>query len=344
MTQAVQTARATVRLAGADGTVVRFLAPATVVLIVIVFATLAPGYLAPGNLLSVASASAILFMAATAMTIVVRAGGIDLSVGVAIDLAALASASLISQGYVAWFALLGGLAFGLLVGVANAFLIVALRIRAFLATLSVWFIGTSVQQLLTDGGAPIALLRQRTPDAFAALGNASVAGITVPVLAAVLIGVGAWLLLDRTRWGRVLTAGGEQPTATRIAGRRTSASLASAYLLAALIAAFAGVVLASRSYGYSPAGGQLYVLDAIGAVFIGATLSRTGRPTVLGTAIGVLIFGLLNNGMVLVGLSFYWQGLLRGAVLLLLLLAAATLRRESLVPSLRFALRRGVRA
>lgn len=157
----------------------------------------------------------------------------------------------------------------------------------------------------------------------------------VPVVITVLLAVAVWLLLDRTRWGRVLTAAGEQPTATRIAGRRTGLVLASASVVAAAIAAVGGVVLASRSYGFSPAGGQPYVLDAIGAVFIGATLSRLGRPNVLGTAVGVLIFGLLTNGMVLIGLSFYWQGLMRGLVLLVLLLATAALRRESIAPALR---------
>ncbi|OOB91971.1 ABC transporter permease [Rathayibacter sp. VKM Ac-2630] len=314
---------------------VRVLAPGTVALILLVFGTLAPGYFAAGNLLSVLSAGAILLIAATAMTVVVRTGGIDLSIGVAIDLAALGAAGLIADGYVGWFAVSIGLAFGALAGLVNAVLIVVLRIRAFLATLSVWFIGTSVEQLLTGGGAPVYLRRTGTPDDFAAIGNATLGGVPVPVVVAVLLGVAVWLLLDRTRWGRVLTATGEQPTATRIAGRRTSLVLASAYVVAALIAGVGGVVLASRSYGFSPAGGQPYVLDAIGAVFIGATLSRLGRPNILGTAVGVLIFGLLNNGMVLIGLSFYWQGLLRGVVLLALLLATAALRRESIAPALR---------
>ncbi|MCJ1703842.1 ABC transporter permease [Rathayibacter sp. VKM Ac-2926] len=314
---------------------VRLLAPAAVVLLLAVFGASVPGYFAPTNLLNVASAGALLLIAACAMTLVVRAGGIDLSIGIAIDLAALGATALIADGYVTWFAVLIGLGFGTLAGVVNAVLVIVLRIRAFLATLSVWFIGTSAQQLLTGGGAPIYLRRQATPDAFAAWGNATVLGIGVPVLLAIGVAVAVWLLLDRTRWGRVLTAAGEQPGATRIAGRRVGLSLASAFVVAALIGALAGIALASRSYGYSPASGQLYVLDAIGAVFIGATLSAHGRPNVLGTVLGVLIFGLINNGLVLLGVSFYWQGLVRGSVLLLLLLATALLRRESIAPPLR---------
>ena len=245
---------------------VRLLAPAAVVLLLAVFGASVPGYFASANLLNVASASALLLMAACAMTLVVRAGGIDLSIGIAIDLAALGATALIADGYVTWFAVLIGLGSGMLAGVVNAVLVIVLRIRAFLATLSVWFIGTSAQQLLTGGGAPIYLRRQETPDAFAAWGNATVLGIGTPVLLAIAVAVAVWLLLDRTRWGRVLTAAGEQPGATRIAGRRVGISLASAFVVAALIGALAGIALASRSYGYSPASGQLYVLDAIGAV------------------------------------------------------------------------------
>ncbi|NKX51687.1 hypothetical protein HER39_14170, partial [Arthrobacter deserti] len=101
-----------------------------------------------------------------------------------------------------------------------------------------------------------------------------------------------------------------------------------AYLLAAGVAALAGVVLASRTYAFIPASGQLYVMDAIGAVFIGATLSKYGRVSVPGTLVGVLIFALLANGMNLAGLSFFWQGLARGLALLLVLLLGVLLARR----------------
>lgn len=306
----------------------RLLAPVALAVILIFFAILSPRFLTSENLLSVLNQNALLLLAAIAMTVVVRAGGIDLSIGVAIDIAALTVASLLADGYVLWYALLFGLLAGASVGALNAFLIVILGIRPFLATLSVWFIGAGVQQVATGGGSPIYLSGPRTPPGFAQIGAGNVLGIAIPVLIALVVLGLVWVILERSRWGRVLTAAGAQPTATRIAGRLTRTAIISAYIFAALIAAIAGIVLASRSSGFVPASGQLYVLDSIGAVFIGATLSRFGRPNLLGTLVGVLIFALLTNGMNLIGLSFHWQGLARGGILLLILLLGVLLSRD----------------
>jgi ribose transport system permease protein len=306
----------------------RLIAPLVLASIMLAFTLLTPTFLAADNLLGVLNQSAILALVASGMTVVVRAGGIDLSIGVALDLAALAAAAAIADHYVPWVAVAAGLVFGLSTGLVNALLIVALRIPPFLATLSVWFIGTSVQQLLTGGGAPVYLVRSQVPEGFALWGNGQLLGIPLPVVAAALTAVTIYLALERTRWGRELTVSGEQPNAARISGKRVPALSVSAYVLAAGIAALAGVVLASRTYGFIPASGQLYVMDAIGAVFIGATLSKYGRVSVPGTLVGVLIFALLANGMNLAGLSFFWQGLARGVALLLVLLLGVLLNRR----------------
>jgi len=307
----------------------QLVAPLALAAILFVFTLLSDQFLRADNLAAVLNQSALLALAAVAMTLVVRAGGIDLSLGVAIDLSALAAAALIADGYYAWVAIAAGLGFGALVGLVNALLIVGLRIPPFLATLSVWFVGTSVQQLLTGGGAPIYLSGPRVPEEFAFLGGSGlVAGIPVAIAAALAVALLGWALLEATRFGRALTAAGEQPRAAAIAGRRVPALTVSAYVTASLLAAIAGVLLAARTNGFVPASGQLYVLDAIGAVFIGATLSRIGRPSVPGTLVGVLIFALLANGMNLIGLSFFWQGLGRGVALLLILLAGVVLARD----------------
>lgn len=306
----------------------RLIAPVALAAILLGFGMLSPAFLTAGNLAGVLGQMAILALVAIGMTIVVRAGGIDLSIGVAVDLAALGSAALIADGYRAWVAIAVGLAFGLVVGAVNAALIVGLRIPPFLATLSVWFIGTSVQQLLTGGGAPIYLSKPRVPIEFALLGRGyllDVDGVIISALVAALL-IGA--LLGATRWGRGVTVTGEQPTAARISGLRINRLTVSAYLLCSLVAGFAGVILASRTNSFVPGSGQAYLMDAIGAVFIGATLSRFSRVSVPGTLVGVLIFALLSNGMNLVGLSFFWQGLGRGVVLLAILLLGVLLSRN----------------
>ncbi|QTG82112.1 ABC transporter permease [Arthrobacter crystallopoietes] len=307
----------------------RLIAPVALAGILLTFSLLSPNFLVPGNLLSVLSQMAILALVAVGLTVVVRAGGIDLSIGVALDLAALGAAALIADGYRAWVAIAVGLFFGLLVGAVNAALIVGLKIPPFLATLSVWFIGTSVQQLLTGGGAPIYLSTPRVPIEFALLGRGYVLDLDGVVLTVAIVAVVVAVLLGLTRWGRAVTLAGEQPTAARISGLRVNRLSVSAYLLCSLVAAFAGVILAARTNGFVPGSGQAYLMDAIGAVFIGATLSRFGRVSVPGTLVGVLIFGLLSNGMNLIGLSFFWQGLGRGIVLLAILLLGVLLARNS---------------
>lgn len=307
----------------------RLIAPGVLALILLTFSLLSPAFLTVGNLVGILGQVALLALVAVGLTVVVRAGGIDLSIGVALDLGALASAWLISDGYRAWVAVAGGLLFALVVGLVNAVLIVLLRIPAFLATLSIWFVGTSVQQLLTSGGAPIYLSAPRVPEGFAVIGRGYFLDIDAAVINTVVVALGIAVLMSLTRYGRELTLTGEQPRAARISGLRTTPLLASAYLLCAVVAGFAGVILASRTNGFVPGSGQAYLMDAIGAVFIGATLSRHGRVSVPGTLVGVLIFALLNNGMNLVGLSFFYQDLGRGLVMLVILLLAAALDGRS---------------
>lgn len=309
----------------------RLLAPTLLLVLVVTFGMLSPNFLTVNNLVGVVNQYALLLLAAIAMTVIVRAGGIDLSVGVAIDLAALTTAFMLYDGFVAWFSIIFGILTGVLVGGVNAFLVVGLKIRPFMATLSIWFIGAGVQLVATDGGSPIYLSKSRTPEDFQYLSQGSVFGLAFPLLTAIAVLIVVWVLLERSSWGRVGTLAGDQPRATRIAGRRSSTALAGAWVIAGVIAAVAGILLAARSQGFVVNGGQAYLLDAIGAVFIGATLSRTGRPTLAGTAIGVLIFGIMANGMNLIGLSFHWQGLARGAVLLVILLLAAQLSRGQLL-------------
>lgn len=308
----------------------RLLTPIALAAVLLVFGSMSPVFLTPDNLLGVLAQLTVLGIVATGLTIAVRAGGIDLSIGVALDLSALAAAALIYDGYRAWVAIVGGLLFGLIVGLVNAALIFLLRIPPFLATLSVWFIGTSVQQILTGGGAPIYLSSRPIPEGFALLGHGwflDVVDGTILLLVLVALGVG--LVLGATRWGRAVTMAGEQPSAASIGGLRVRGLGASAYILCSLVAAFAGVVLASRTTSFVPGSGQSYLMDAIGAVFIGATLSKFGRATVPGTLVGVLLFALLSNGMNLIGLSFFWQGLGRGVVLLAILVLGVVLTRRA---------------
>lgn len=274
----------------------------------VLFAWLAPAFLSGANLLSVlVNNFALLAIVAIAMTFAVSAGGIDLSVGTAIDFASFAFVSLVLAGQPIPIAALGGLVGGVVVGLFNAGLIAGIGISPFLATLGTLFVGRSVQQLLTNGGNPVYLPPTGVPDAFRFLGHGTIVGIPVPLVVAALVVAGAWLVLSRTRFGRVVLASGIQASVVRYSGIALRRYTAATYILVSGIAAIVGLILTSTVTVYIPSSGNAFLLNAIGATFIGTTLSPHGRPNIPGTVLGVLLLSIVANGLLLSGLNFYWQ-------------------------------------
>lgn len=273
-----------------------------------IFASLAPAFLSGANLLSVlVNNFALLAIVAIAMTFAVSAGGIDLSVGTAIDFASFAFVSLVLAGQPIALAALGGLAGGALVGVFNAVLISGIGISPFLATLGTLFVGRSVQQLLTNGGNPVYLPPAGVPEAFRFLGHGAIISIPVPLVLAAVVIAGAWIVLSRTRFGRVIMATGIQASVVRYSGIPLSRYTAATYILLSAIAAVVGLILTSTVTVYIPSSGNAFLLNAIGATFIGTTLDPNGRPNIPGTVLGVLLLSIVANGLLLSGLNFYWQ-------------------------------------
>ncbi|MCV9965988.1 ABC transporter permease [Pararhizobium sp. BT-229] len=298
---------------------------ALVLALVAVFAAFSfatPTFLTLANLQSIlVNNFTLLAIVAIAMTFAVSVGGIDLSVGTAVDFASFAFVSLVLSGQPVAVAALAGLGAGAAVGAFNAILISGIGISPFLATLGTLFIGRSIQQLLTNGGNPVYLPPSGVPEAFRFIGRGAIAGIPVPLLIAAAIIAGATLILTRARFGRVALAIGIQPSVVRYSGIAARAHVAVAFILVGLIAAVAGLILSATVTVYIPSSGNAFLLNAIGATFIGTTLSRLGRPNIPGTVLGVLLLGIVANGLLLTGLNFYWQqvgtGLLIFAVLAL---------------------------
>lgn len=299
---------ATVALSSFSRGVARYALVAALATVFALFAALAPGFLSGANLLSVlVNNFALLAIVAIAMTFAVSVGGIDLSVGTAIDFASFAFVSLVLAGQPVALAALGGLAGGALVGLFNAVLIAGIGISPFLATLGTLFVGRSVQQLLTNGGNPVYLPPAGVPEAFRFLGHGTLAGIPVPLAVTALVVAGAWLVLSRSRFGRVALATGIQASVVRYSGLRLPRIAAATYILVSTIAAVVGLILTSTVTVYIPSSGNAFLLNAIGATFIGTTYDRHGRPNVPGTVLGVLLLGIVANGLLLSGLNFYWQ-------------------------------------
>ncbi|PRA30800.1 ABC transporter permease [Pseudomonas poae] len=292
--------------------------PLVFVLIVVVFAVQAPGFLSSGNLKSlVLNNFVLLAIVAIGMTYAVAAGGIDLSVGTALDFASFSFVVLLNGGHGWAFAATGALVAALLVGVLNAGLIAGLRISPFLATLGTLFIGTSAQQLLSDGGQPIYITQGLKPD---------LTGLT-PLLIVVGLALFYGLALARGRLGRELLAQGTQPLLAYYSGLSVRRVVSVVALATALACGVAGVLLSSTVSAYVPLSGNAFLLNAIGAVFIGTTLSRQGRANIPGTLLGVLFINVIANGLLLIGWNFYWQQVATGVLIFAVLAFSFASRR-----------------
>ncbi|WP_349961851.1 ABC transporter permease [Rhizobium sp. ZPR3] len=293
------------------------------------FSLITPTFLTLANLQSIlVNNFTLLAIVSIAMTFAVASGGIDLSVGTAMDFASFAFVSLVLAGQPVVIAALAGLAAGALVGAFNALLISGIGVSPFLATLGTLFIGRSIQQLLTNGGNPVYLPPNGVPEAFRFLGHGAIAGFPVPLATAIVIIAAATVIFARTRFGRIILSIGIQPGVVRYSGIAAPTYIAATFVLVGLIAAVAGLILTATVTVYIPSSGNAFLLNAIGATFIGTTLSPLGRPNVAGTVLGVLLLSIVANGLLLTDLNFYWQQVGTGT-LIFAVLALSFINRKA---------------
>ncbi|PKH26248.1 branched-chain amino acid ABC transporter permease [Enterobacterales bacterium CwR94] len=298
----------------------------TFVLLLLAFVLWAPGFASVSNVRSVLLNNvAPLAIVALAMTLVTRIGAIDLSTGTAIDIACLVLVVLMLHQVSLPVAITLALTAALLVGAFNALLVTVLGVEPFLATLGTLFIGQSVQQLSSNGGQPEYLLSQKLPEGFSAIGHGTLLDVPVPLWLVLVVALGLYHWLHRSASGRALNMMGVQHSVAYYSGVPVKRLTALAFLLCALISGLVGLILAANVKAWVPLSGNAYLLNAIGASFIGATFSRSRRPNVPGTLLGVLLLGFIANGLLLVGWNFYWQQVATG-VLIFIVLAVGALR------------------
>jgi ribose transport system permease protein len=248
---------------------------------------------------------------ATGMTIVIITGGIDLSVGSVMTLSMTAAAGAMLSGVPVPVSVGLGLATGMVFGAINGLLIAYARLPAIIVTLATMEIPRGLALLYT-GGYP----QSGLPDGFAGLGSGKIAGIQTPTL--IMLGVVSigFLVLRETVAGRYFHAIGGNEEASRLSGVPVARYKVLAYVMSGATAALAGVVLSSRLMSGQPNAGIGYELDAIAAVVLGGTSIFGGRGSILGTLLGVLTLGVLNNGLNLMGVSPYAQKVLKGVIIL----------------------------
>lgn len=290
------------------------------------FAAWSPVFLQGQNLINIIEGSAILLILALGMTLIVATGGIDLSVGIALDFGAAFAIVAMKEYDAGWLtAVCVGVGGGALVGIFNSILIVGLRISPFMATIGTFFIGSSMQRIFTDGGGPIS--HRQMPDGFRNIAMGDLWGIPAEVIIAGTLALIYFILLERSILGRRIHAMGMQRSAAIVAGIRVNRTLILCYVLAAATCAVAGLIAAASIRMFTPLSGFSYLLDAIAAVFIGAALHPRGRPNVPGTIVGVLFLGMIINGLTLMGLNFNTRDGVSGIILVSALALAVAQRK-----------------
>ena len=292
------------------------------------FSYWSPAFLTLGNQINIVEGSAILLILALAMTQVVAMGGIDLSVGIAFDMGAAFAVVALKEYATPWeIACLIGVLGGACVGALNAFLIVGLRVSPFMATLGTFFIGSSVQRIFTNGGGPISF--RRMPQEYRDLAVGDVFGVPTEIIIAAVVLVVYFIFLERSILGKRIHAIGLQKTAANVAGIRVRRYMFVAFIIASATCAIGGLIGSANIRMFTPLAGYSYLLDAIAAVFIGASIHPKGRPNVIGTLIGVLFLGMIGNGLNLMGLNFNLKDALSGLILVGALALAVGQKRLS---------------
>jgi erythritol transport system permease protein len=305
------------------------------IVIITVFSFLSPYYFTVGNFLTMASHVALFGILAIGMLLVILNGGIDLSVGSTLGLSGVI-AGFLMQGVTlqvfgiilfppVWVVAVLCCALGALIGLVNGVLIARFKVPAFVATLGVMYMVRGIALLITNGltynnlgGRP-----DLGNQGFDWLGFNRIAGIPIGVLVMVVLAVLGSLVLTRTPFGRWLYASGGNERAAELSGVPTKLVQMTVYMLSGICAAIAGLILSSQLTSAGPTAGTTYELTAIAAVVIGGAALTGGRGNIRGTMLGAFVIGFLSDGLVIIGISSYWQTVFTGAVIVLAVLLNA---------------------
>lgn len=280
------------------------------VCVAMVFAS--DSFLSAANLENVLWQVSINAIIGVGMTCVILTGGIDLSVGSVMALSGTLAAGLLVAGANGAAALAAGIGVGVALGAANGLFVAFAGMPPIIVTLATMGIARGLALIYT-GGYPIDGL----PDWIRFFGSGKVLGVQMPVLTMLAVYALAWLMLERMPFGRYVYAIGGNEHATRLSGVRVSRVKLAVYTFAGLTSALAALVLTGRLMSGQPNAGGGFELDAIAAVVMGGTSIAGGRGSIVGTLVGALLLGVLNNGLNMIGVNPYVQNVIKGAIILL---------------------------
>lgn len=299
------------------------------VIIIVIFSAMTPNYLAVDNLILMTRHVAMNAIVAIGMLMVILHGGIDLSIGSTVGLSGVVAGYLL-QGFdlplselvaypSVWVVVVVALGVGALVGLVNGLLVSRLNVAPFIATLGMLYVARGLALLITNGETFTALRGEEelgNTGFLTALAGAPL-GIPMPVWVMVAFAVVFSLLLTRTAFGRWLYATGGNERAAELSGVPVNRVKTRVYVVSGICAATVGLLLTADLPAATPRAGEFYELNAIAAVVIGGAALSGGRGTIRGTLIGAFVIGFLVDGLVLVGVSVFWQQVIKGAVIIL---------------------------
>lgn len=301
----------------------RFQSLLALLVMVIALSVMTDRFLTPENGWNILRQISVNLCLSIGLTLVILSGGIDLSVGAVLALAGAIAAKLLKYGidipalgvhlaFTIAGAVLAALSIGTVAGLANGVVVTRLLLPPFVATLAMMSIARGLT-LLWTGGFPITGLDPN----FGFIGTGAWAGVPMPVWIVLLLAVLTLIVCHRTPFGRHLYAVGGSERAARLTGLRVDRIKIAVYIAGGALSGLAGLIVTARLDSAQPNAGIGYELDAIAAVVIGGTSLSGGRGSVIGTVVGCLLIGVLNNGLALLDVSAFWQQVIKGFVMLI---------------------------
>lgn len=296
----------------------RKLGPALALVALVIFVSiLNPNFIRMGNILNLLRQVSVNALIAFGMTFVIITAGIDLSVGSILALSSALTAGMIMAGIPTSLAIMLGVLVGGAFGLINGLLITKGQVAPFIATLATMTIYRGLTLVYT-GGNPISNFDAGL--SLQILGRGSYFGIPIPVIVMTVVFAILFVILHKMTFGRKVYAVGGNEEAAHIAGIKTDRVKIWVYTISGMMSSLAGLILVSRLNSAQPTAGSAYELDAIAAVVIGGTSLSGGKGRIFGTLVGALIIGTLNNGLNILGVSSFYQQVIRGIVILIAVL------------------------
>jgi len=292
------------------------------------FAFAAPNFLSAANMLIMSKHVALNAFLAIGMTFVIITGGIDLSVGSIVGLCGMVAGWLVLYGVdfgFGWsiqfntFEIVGIVIFvGIFVGMINGILITKLGVAPFIATLGTLYVARGSALLSSDGRTFPNLNgnAEYGSDTFTSLGAGSLLGIPISIWMLIAVGLGAAYLATRTPLGRHIYAVGGNEKGAALSGVQVNKVKMFVYMFSGFCAAIVGLIISSQLVASHPATGETFELNAIAAAVLGGTSMSGGRGRIAGTIVGAFVIGILSDGLVMMGVSSFWQTVIKGLVII----------------------------